>query len=96
MSSLLDEMAIAQELTRTPGWHRAGAAIVRSYRFPSFDDAMNFANRVAAWAEEMDHHPDILIQYRTVTLKCSTHSAGGLTGQDFNLARRVDQAVAVS
>ncbi len=55
---------------------------------------MRLVNRVAALAESADHHPDILVQYRNVTLTLSTHSAGGLTDRDFALARAVDAETA--
>ena len=51
---------------------------------------MAFVNHVADLAEKMDHHPDILIQYKKVTLTLSTHSAGGLTALDFELAKKID------
>ena len=85
----LDEAAIAKELSATPGWHRRGDAIERTWKFPSFAAAMAFANDVAALAEEVNHHPDIAIHYDTVTLSLWTHDAGGLTARDFALARRI-------
>ena len=64
--------------------------ITKLYKFPDFKEAMGFVNRVADLAEEADHHPDILIRYNKVTLTLSTHSAGGLTEKDSQLARKID------
>lgn len=86
----LDEAAIDQELARVAGWSRAGTMITRTYRFASFKEAMFFVNGVAALAEAADHHPDIDVRYAEVRLALSTHSAGGLTAQDFLLARGID------
>ncbi|GAB3858989.1 hypothetical protein GCM10029963_59570 [Micromonospora andamanensis] len=59
----------------------------------SFPDAIAVVDRVAATAEELDHHPDIDIRWRTVTFRCVTHSAGGVTERDLRLARRIDEIV---
>jgi 4a-hydroxytetrahydrobiopterin dehydratase len=88
--SLLDEQGLARELATTPGWERDEDAIVRTVRLADFAAAMAFVNRVAELAETADHHPDITIRWNMVTLTLSTHSAGGLTSKDFELARRVD------
>jgi len=88
----LDDAAIAKELETTPGWRRRGDAIEQTWKFPSFAAAMAFVNEVAALAEEVSHHPDIVIHYDTVTLSLWTHDAGGLTARDFALARRIHAA----
>ncbi|MCW2939788.1 MAG: transcriptional coactivator/pterin dehydratase [Actinomycetia bacterium] len=89
--ALLDEEEIAGELGTVPGWARDGDSIVRTFGHKGFPEAVAFVNRVAELAEAADHHPDILIQWNKVTLTLSTHSAGGLTGRDFALARQADQ-----
>ena len=89
MAQLLDA-DIADKLKTVPGWERKGNLIERAYRFPDFKGSMAFVNRVAALAEEMDHHPDILVQYDRVTLSLSSHDSGGLTERDFRLAGRID------
>jgi 4a-hydroxytetrahydrobiopterin dehydratase len=86
----LSETEIQQELATTPGWELAGDAIVRTVKLKDFAEAMEFVNRVAAVAEEANHHPDITIKWNTVTLTQSTHVAGGLTEHDFALARRLN------
>lgn len=88
--SLLDEEGLARELSETPGWERAGDAIVKTVKLADFKAAMAFVNQVADVAEAAGHHPDITIQWNKVTLTLSTHSAGGLTGADFALARRLN------
>ena len=86
----LNDSQIAEALKSTPGWERQGDLIEKLYRFPSFKEAIAFVNRVAAQADELDHHPDILVQYDRVTLRLSTHDSGGLTERDFRLAGRID------
>jgi 4a-hydroxytetrahydrobiopterin dehydratase len=81
---------IQQQLTRVPQWQHDGDSILRTYELPSFPAALAFASTVGHLAEAADHHPDILIQYKKVTLTLSTHSEGGLTEKDFALAEQVD------
>jgi 4a-hydroxytetrahydrobiopterin dehydratase len=72
-------------------WRRDGAEIVRDHRFKDFAQAMSFANAVAAAAEEANHHPDIRIHgWNNVELRLSTHSEGGLTAADLEMARKLD------
>jgi 4a-hydroxytetrahydrobiopterin dehydratase len=86
----LSETEIQRELDTTPGWELAEDAIVRTVRLKDFAEAMDFVNRVAAVAEEANHHPDITIKWNIVTLTQSTHAVGGLTEHDFALARRLN------
>jgi 4a-hydroxytetrahydrobiopterin dehydratase len=88
--SKLDSHQIDQALRQTPGWRRSGDAITRTFSLPSFPAALLFAAAVGHLAERAEHHPDMLIQYRSVTLTLSTHSAGGLTDKDFALAAAVN------
>lgn len=87
---LLDEAAIAAGLAGLR-WQRDGDALVKRVKLATFRDAIAFVGRVADIAEEMDHHPDIDIRWRTVMLRVSTHSAGGLTQMDLDFARQIDQ-----
>jgi len=89
--ALLSDDQVRQRLAQLRGWERSGAQIRKTYSFASFAEGMAFANRVAAAAEALDHHPDMLIQYRQVTLTLTSHDAGGLTERDFKLARRIDE-----
>lgn len=90
----LTETQVQEELGKTPGWELKEGEITRLYKFPDFKAALAFVNRVGELAEQADHHPDILILYNKVRLTLSTHSAGGLTAKDFDLARRVDAPAA--
>ena len=72
-------------------WREVDGALERTYELGSFEAAIAFVNRVAALAEAENHHPDISIAYRKVTLRWTTHSAGGITDRDRELARRSDE-----
>ena len=86
----LNEAAIQKALESAKGWALDGNAIRRQFTLPSFPDAIAFVTRLAFDAEAADHHPDILINYKRVTLTYSTHSEGGLTEKDFDGARKAD------
>jgi len=86
--SLLSDAEIDVRLARLPGWARHGDEIRRTFSFADFAQAIAFVNRVAVFAEAADHHPDIDVRYSKVTLALSTHSAGGLTASDFDLAEK--------
>jgi len=87
---LLNETEIAEGLRGLSGWEQKGNEIVKAFKLKDFVEAVGFVNKVAILAEKADHHPDILIQYKNVTLTLSTHSAGGLTEKDFGLAKEID------
>jgi len=90
MAQLLAEDDIASRLEDTE-WRREGDELVRDWQFEDFAGAMQFANQVADEAEEANHHPDILIHgWNKVRLSLTNHSAGGLTGADFEMAARID------
>ena len=86
---VLSEEALQAELGGV-AWEREGNEIVKSVTLKDFSEAMSFVNQVAELAEARNHHPDISISWNKVGLRLSTHSAGGLTAQDFDLARAVD------
>jgi 4a-hydroxytetrahydrobiopterin dehydratase len=88
--ALLDDAAIEQALDGLPGWERRGDEIVKTFTHADFAAAIAFVNRVAEAAEAANHHPDIDIRWNKVTLALSTHSQGGLTGADVNLASQVE------
>ncbi len=87
----LSAAVITEHLASLSAWNRAGEAIQREFMFPSFLEAVAFANRVATEAERADHHPDILIRFRRVTLVYATHSESGLTQKDFDGARMAER-----
>jgi 4a-hydroxytetrahydrobiopterin dehydratase len=88
--ALLSDDDVRARLSTISGWEREGNEIRKTYAFDSFKAAMAFANRVAEIADAADHHPDILVQYRKVTLTLTSHDAGGLTERDFRLAGKID------
>jgi 4a-hydroxytetrahydrobiopterin dehydratase len=87
---LLTEGEIQKELALLKGWEREGRDIVKQYELKDFVHAMGFVNSVGLLAEKANHHPDIDIRWNKVKLVLSTHSAGGLTEKDFNLARQIE------
>ncbi len=88
--SLLTDEEIEAQLASLPDWIREGDSISTARKRGSFGAAVLYAGAVAYLAEAANHHPDILIQWDTVTLTLSTHSAGGLTESDFALAAQID------
>ena len=80
-----------QRLQRLNGWTLDGDAIRKQFTFKDFMEAIAFVNRLAPNADAADHHPDILINYKRVTLTYSTHSEGGLTEKDFAGAAEADR-----
>ena len=87
---VLDPATVDAALGRGMAWGRHGDELVTTRRGRNFADALAYVNAVGALAEEMDHHPDIDIRWNTVTLRLTTHSEGGLTHLDLDLARRID------
>ncbi len=88
--AILSEGEIAEKLRGLKDWNRDGQTIVKKFKFPGFLQAIEFVNRVAKLAEEFQHHPTIIITYNRVTLALTTHSEGGLTEKDFQMANRVE------
>jgi 4a-hydroxytetrahydrobiopterin dehydratase len=72
------------------GWTEVNDALERTFELPSFPDALAFVNRVGELAERENHHPDIAISYRNVTLRWWTHTAGGVTDRDRDLAEKTN------
>jgi 4a-hydroxytetrahydrobiopterin dehydratase len=87
----LSRAEVEQRLTSLNGWTLDGDAICKQFTFKNFVEAIAFVNRLAPEAEAADHHPDILINYKRVTLTWSTHSEGGLTDKDFAGAATADR-----
>jgi 4a-hydroxytetrahydrobiopterin dehydratase len=92
MPRLLTGEEIERQLRDLPGWRREGDQIVASFEAPDFPAAIRVVDEVAGEAEGMGHHPDIDIRWRTVHFTLSTHSEGGLTQLDVELAHRIAQA----
>ncbi len=87
---VLDPATVDTALEKGMGWIRDGSTLVKVHSGRAFADALGYVNAVGALAEQMDHHPDIDIRWNRVTLRLTTHSAGGLTDADLELARRID------
>ncbi|WP_207922833.1 4a-hydroxytetrahydrobiopterin dehydratase [Micromonospora sp. KC606] len=93
MADLLTAEAVREELGGLTDWSGDPTAISRTVQLGSFPDAIAVVDRVAVVAERLDHHPDIDIRWRTLTFRCATHSAGGVTHRDVELARQIDDIV---
>ncbi len=86
----LSDGDIDERLAGLNGWERDGEAIVKRFDRGDFKGSVDFVNQLTPDAEEMNHHPDLEISWKTVTVTITTHSEGGLTEGDFELARRID------
>ncbi len=86
----LSEAEIEQMLGGLEGWERDGAAIAKSFDRGDFVGSVKFVDSIVEPAEEINHHPDLSISWSEVTVTLSTHSEGGLTANDFELAARID------
>ena len=93
MADLLDEEEIEQRLDELGDWEREGIQIVKLFEFDDFSSAINFVIDVARVADRYDHHPDIDIRYHNVKLALATHSEGGLTSKDFDVANEIEQSI---
>lgn len=87
----LSDIEIQRELATLSGWTRKGESLVKTFAFPTFMAGITFVDRVAVAAEKMDHHPDLDIRYTKIAVTLSTHSAGGITGNDVALAREMEK-----
>ncbi|MFN8159901.1 MAG: 4a-hydroxytetrahydrobiopterin dehydratase [Solirubrobacterales bacterium] len=88
--ALLADSEVTARLVELPGWERSGDAIAKTFGCGDFVGSVRFAGEIVAPAEEVDHHPDLEISWDRVTVRISTHSEGGLTAADFDLARRIE------
>lgn len=89
MAALSDDDVQAR-LAELDGWERSGNAIEKQFDLGDFSGSVEFVNRITPVANEMNHHPDLAISWSKVTVTLSTHSEGGLTENDFELARKID------
>ena len=89
--AILSNDQINTELQSLKGWKLMDKEIKKTYEFKDFVRAMGFVHSVALLAERANHHPDIDIRWNKVKLILSTHSAGGLTQNDFDLARQIEK-----
>lgn len=97
MNQTLNQEHIQKELKYLGfNWEIKDGSLFKLFEFESFNAAIEFVNKVAKIAEELQHHPDIYIYYKKVELKISTHSAGGLTMKDFELAEKLKDSTSSS
>ena len=89
MAALTDD-DVKTKLSTLAGWEQKGSAIERQFQFEDFTGSVDFVNRITPVANAMNHHPDLAISWNKVTVTLSTHSEGGLTDNDFELAARID------
>lgn len=82
--------AVAAALAALPGWAHEDGALVKTFTFDGFMGAVLFVNRLAGAAEQADHHPDLDIRWNRVVVRWATHSQGGVTDRDLDLAARTD------
>lgn len=92
MRQKLSDLEIQRSLGTLAGWSRRGDALTKTFTFDKFAQGIAFVDRVAAAADQMDHHPDIDIRYTKITMTLSTHDAGGITQADLNLAEKIESA----
>jgi 4a-hydroxytetrahydrobiopterin dehydratase len=88
--ALLSDSEIDARLAGRPGWSRAGEAIAKTFECGDFVGSVEFVDKLVEPAEAMNHHPDLEISWDKVTVSLSTHSEGGLTAADFELAAKID------
>jgi 4a-hydroxytetrahydrobiopterin dehydratase len=93
MADLLKAQDIKEWLKKLPEWELEKKHIERTFEFDDFSQAVEFVNGVAEIAEEEDHHPDIDVRYNKVRIALSTHSEGGLTEMDFEVAEKIGTLV---
>jgi 4a-hydroxytetrahydrobiopterin dehydratase len=93
MSPRLSDLEIQRAIGGLNGWARRGDVLTKTFTFPRFADGIAFVQRIAAAADEVEHHPDIDIRYTKVTCTLSTHDAGGITEKDLGLARTIETLV---
>ena len=89
--ALLDSEEIDERLEGLDGWEREGDAIVKTFKGADFMASVELVNRIAPVAEEMGHHPDLAISWDTLVVTITSHSKGGLTPDDFELAKRLEE-----
>jgi 4a-hydroxytetrahydrobiopterin dehydratase len=86
----LNDDEVRARLSEHPGWELAGSAIRKQFKREDFVGSVNFLDTIVGPAEAMNHHPDVEISWDTVTISLSTHSEGGVTANDFELAAKID------
>ena len=89
--AVLSDDEIQERLGGAEGWERDGDSLRKVFDRGDFTGSVDFVNKITPAAEEMNHHPDLAISWSKVTVSLSTHSEGGITANDFELARKIDE-----
>lgn len=87
---LLTEQQILSELSNLENWEKVDNTITKNFKTKNYVYTIGFVNQIALLAERADHHPDLIVKYNNVTVTLSTHSAGGITEKDIDLAREIE------
>ena len=90
MPARLSDLEIQRALASLPGWSRRGDVLTKTFTFSKFMDGIEFVVRIARLADAANHHPDIDIRYTKVIVTLSTHDAGGITQNDLDLAKQIE------
>lgn len=90
MSDVFDDLKCRELLSSLPGWEIADGQLTKVFRFKSYPECLEFAQSCGGIAEEMNHHPDLLVQWGKVTVTIMTHSCDALTALDFDYANRLE------
>ncbi len=90
---LLSDSEISRRLGKLKGWKHEGKFIVKTFEFKEFMDGIEFIRKVALVAEAQEHHPDMGVRYTTITLSIQTHSEGGVTEWDLDLAEAIEKSM---
>lgn len=90
MSETLSPEELSKALEGIAGWEILEKEIQKTFEFEDFKGALDFVNKVGALAEEANHHPEIEINYNKVEIELSTHTAGGITQKDMDLAKQIE------
>ena len=93
MVQLLSDAEITERLNQLSGWHREGNKIQCTRELKDFPEAVNFVNKLVEPAESAGHHPDLEISYNQVTINLTSHGVGGLTENDFNMAKTISEII---
>jgi 4a-hydroxytetrahydrobiopterin dehydratase len=92
MEKILTQEEVSDFLKAVPGWSESNSMLAKEFRFPAFEDGVDFVSKLVPFFNQEDHHPDIEIHYTRITFKLATHSAGGLTQKDLRSAEAIQAA----
>jgi len=93
MAEVLSADEIQERMQQVPEWESDDSSISRTFEFDGYMEGIEFVNRVAAIAEELNHHPDLDVRYGWVDVSLTSHDVGGITERDFAAAQRIDALV---